>query len=180
MKKEKIALRTVICATILSISLGFVLQFIYEWTDKNGFVALFGAVNESIWEHLKLLFMPFLFTMLIEFFIYGRKSNRFFSSKLIGIIAGLVSTVMLYYTYTGIWGVNSEVVNIIIYVACVIISYTVAYLVMTRTKFKSGLLESLCIFFFAAILTLFFLFTFDPPHIPLFRDAITMKYGIGE
>ena len=37
---------------------GTLLHFFFDWTGKNVIVALFSAVNESIWEHLKLLFYP--------------------------------------------------------------------------------------------------------------------------
>ena len=37
---------------------GVLLHFLFEWTGKSIFVAPFAAVNESIWEHMKLLFVP--------------------------------------------------------------------------------------------------------------------------
>ena len=40
--------------------LGVLLHFTYEWSGDNAVVGLFSAVNESTWEHLKLLFFPFL------------------------------------------------------------------------------------------------------------------------
>ena len=38
--------------------MGTLLHFLFDWTGGNAVVALFSAVNESIWEHLKLLFYP--------------------------------------------------------------------------------------------------------------------------
>ena len=35
--------------------LGVLLHFTYEWSGDNAVVGLFSAVNESTWEHLKLL-----------------------------------------------------------------------------------------------------------------------------
>lgn len=41
--------------------LGVLLHFTYEWAGDNAVVGLFSAVNESTWEHLKLLFSHFCF-----------------------------------------------------------------------------------------------------------------------
>ena len=48
--------------------LGVLLHFTYEWSGDNPIVALFSAVNESTWEHLKLLFFPMLLLTIIELF----------------------------------------------------------------------------------------------------------------
>ena len=34
---------------------GVLLHFLYGWTGENVLVALFSAVNESVWEHMKLV-----------------------------------------------------------------------------------------------------------------------------
>lgn len=39
--------------------LGVLLHFTYEWSGDNPAVGLFSAVNESTWEHLKLIFFPY-------------------------------------------------------------------------------------------------------------------------
>ena len=40
-------------------ALGTLLHFTFEWSNQNRIVAFFSAVNESMWEHLKLLVFPF-------------------------------------------------------------------------------------------------------------------------
>ena len=40
--------------------LGTLLHFVYDWTGEMRVAAAFSAVNESTWEHMKLLFVPFL------------------------------------------------------------------------------------------------------------------------
>ena len=47
-----------IFSTIFVMILGTLLHFTYEWSGGNLLVASFSAVNESTWEHLKLLFYP--------------------------------------------------------------------------------------------------------------------------
>lgn len=45
--------------------LGTLLHFTYELSGNNLFIATFSAVNESVWEHLKLIFFPSLLTVII-------------------------------------------------------------------------------------------------------------------
>lgn len=47
--------------------LGVLLHFTYEWSNDNPAVGLFSAVNESTWEHLKLIFFPMLLLTMMEF-----------------------------------------------------------------------------------------------------------------
>ena len=48
---------TVIC--------GVLLHFLYEWSGESIWVAPISAVNESTWEHMKLLFIPmFIFAII--------------------------------------------------------------------------------------------------------------------
>ncbi len=179
--KSKLILKINIGAAIICIALGVLLHFLFELADKNYFVALISAVNESTWEHLKLLFIPYTLIMIIEYFIYGKNMLAFFLPKLCGVIVGIISIITFFYTYTGIFGKSIDAINIIIYVLSVVIAYGVANILSNLPKRKenvSGFTESLAIIGFAVITTAFFIFTFYPPHIPLFRDPTTMGFGI--
>ena len=57
-----------IFSIIFSIILGILLHFAFEWSGNNLFIATFSAVNESTWEHLKLVFFPMLITIIISYF----------------------------------------------------------------------------------------------------------------
>ena len=46
--------------------LGVLLHFTYEWSDDNRIVGLFSAVNESTWEHMKLLAVPWVLWTIAE------------------------------------------------------------------------------------------------------------------
>ena len=40
--------------------LGILSHFFYDWSGRTPLAALISPVNESIWEHMKLLFFPAL------------------------------------------------------------------------------------------------------------------------
>ena len=155
---------------------GVLLHFLVDWTNQNIIVASFSAINESIWEHLKLLFFPMFVFALIENRYIGKEYNNFWCVKLIGIVVGIVSIPVIYYTINGIFGPTPDWVNIAIFFVAVFISYFVV------TKFyqngsigcESPLLALLILFLIAV---LFVVLTFIPPHIPIFKDPITDTYG---
>ena len=60
-----------IMTAIIGIILGTIFHFTYEWSGKKVIIGLFSAVNESTWEHLKLLFFPMLITTFIGYFFFN-------------------------------------------------------------------------------------------------------------
>ena len=60
--------------------LGCINHFIYELSGKNTLAASITPINESTWEHLKLLFFPFIAYIIFEFFIYGKHISGFLFS----------------------------------------------------------------------------------------------------
>ena len=155
---------------------GTILHFLYEWLDKAVWIAPFSGVNESTWEHMKLLFWPMLlFAALQSFFFRDRKN--FWCIKLRGTLLGLVLIPVLFYTYNGVVGKSPDWLNIAIF----FIAAAIAYLFEWRL-FKSE--KEICkhsrwaIGVLAVIALLFVVFTFLTPEIGIFKDPLTQSYGI--
>lgn len=154
---------------------GTLLHFVFEWTHGNIIVGLFSAVNESIWEHIKLLFFPMLVFAVIQS-RYFKERRHFWCAKLSGIITGIILIPTLYYTYTGALGVKADWVNILIF----FITAAICFIVETRTLKNSWgckispTASKIIILFIGC---LFIIFTFIPPHIPLFIDPLESTYG---
>ncbi len=155
---------------------GVLLHFLYDWTGQSIIVAPFSAVNESIWEHMKLLFFPMLVFTLIESRYIGKEYESFWCVKLIGIVVGIVLIPVLYYTINGAFGATPDWVNIVIF----FVTAAVSYLVETRLlkedniacKHSGVAFAVLCLVAFV-----FVVFTFATPRIPLFKDPVTRTYG---
>lgn len=175
MKNKKKILMFQVFSIIFTMILGTLLHFTYEWSNYNSFVALFSAVNESTWEHLKLLFFPMLLTTIIGYFYIGKNIPNFLCSKLIGIVTSILFTIIFFYTYTGILGTNISFIDISI--------FFIAVLLGEYTTYKFLLSDSSCnkrvsIIVLTILLISFFLFTFVPPKIGLFKDPIVNDFGI--
>lgn len=169
---------TIIMA-LSAVGLGVLWHFLFDVTGENRFVGLFAPVNESVWEHLKIIYFPFVISMIIEYFLYGKEAYNFFSSKLFGLSVGLFSIIMNYYVTVGAFGINSMAVNIGIFVLGIIVAYALSYMRLLKTpKMAGGLWEKAAIGIFALYFALFLIFSYYPPCIPLFRDPSNMKYSI--
>ena len=60
---------------VFTLLVGSLLHFLYDWTNSP-VVAVFSAVNESTWEHLKLLFFPtFVFSVVESKFLLKHYPN---------------------------------------------------------------------------------------------------------
>lgn len=156
---------------------GVLLHFLYDWTNKSIITAPFSAVNESIWEHMKLLFFPMFVFSLIEYKYVDKERENFWCVKATGIITGLLLIPIIYYTYTGVLGVNADWFNIIIFFIAAGAAYYLENLLFKNyagyCKSPQTAFWSLCL-----IAVLFVVFTFIQPEIPLFKDPTTGKYGI--
>ena len=155
--------------------LGSLLHFTYDWSNGNSIIATFSSVNESTWEHLKLLFFPMLITIIIGMFFFKNNVPNFICSKTIGIIVAILFTVIFFYTYTGILGRNIAIIDISSFFISTILGEFISYILIVN-HYKCNNIISLIIL--SLLLLCFICFTFNPPKIDLFKDPITNKYGI--
>ena len=87
---------------------GTLLHFLFDWTGGSAVAALFSAVNESVWEHMKLLYYPMVIFAAVEYFAWGNGMESFWCMKLLGLLLGLSLIPVLYYTYTGLLEIHSR------------------------------------------------------------------------
>ena len=155
---------------------GTLLHFLFEWSNGNIVIALFSAVNESIWEHMKLLFVPLMLFSLLEYRLLGKQYPQFWPVKLLGTVIGLGVIPVLYYTYTGIFGRSVDLINITIFYVAAAVAFRVEYVMFRQNvNWKRYQIPSI-----GALLLLvgFFVFaTFSPPRLPLFQDPVMGLYG---
>ena len=154
---------------------GTLLHFLYEWTGGAAPVAPFSGVNESTWEHMKLLFWPMLLFAVAESFFF-RDREDFWCVKLRGTLLGLALIPLLFYTYNGVIGKSPDWLNIAIF----FVSAAVAYLYEARAfrKEAEDCSPRRAVAVLAAIALLFVIFTFRTPELAIFRDPVTGTYGI--
>lgn len=157
-------------------ALGTLLHFLYDLTNHNKIVALFSAVNESIWEHIKIALTPIFLWSLYDGFIFGNNPN-YFIAKTISIIALIIFIPLVFYIYTNITGKNNLIVDITTFYVAIILNQLIFRFILTIDSFNY-------IFIYLSVIVLFIIFgfymilTLFPIENDLFKDPITKKYGI--
>lgn len=135
--------------------IGTLSHFFYQWSGKNFFVGLLSPVNETVWEHLKLLFYPALFYMLAEKFWLEEKYPESFCKNLQGLWIGMAVIPVLYYGYTFITGSDYLWVDIGIFVISVLTAFLVSCHLISHTSKPWG--RRINFFVLFVLLILFFL-----------------------
>jgi len=161
--------RFCIIGAIITIILGVISHFVYEWSGNNFFVGLFFPVNESTWEHMKLLFFPMLFYALLAGKLVEEEYSCIMNAMFTGILAGLLLIPVLFYTYTGVLGFNVDWLNIVSYV----ISVAGAYYVVYRVAEKCDRMDSKVLrYVMYALILAFMIFTVYPPKLGIFVNPV--------
>ena len=155
---------------------GTFLHFLFDLTGGSAAAAIFSAVNESIWEHMKLIYYPMVLFAILEWYFAGKFHPKYWCIKLTGLLLALTAIPVVYYTYTGILGNSADWFNIAIFFMAAGGAYWAEYRLVSKDlhcPFGKGT----AILIIIAIGILFTVFTFRPPHTPLFQDPISGGYG---
>ncbi len=150
--------------------LGVVGHFLYGLSGNSTAVGLFMPVNESVWEHLKLLFFPFMVYTFIEWAVYGRKTAGFLFSRVTGVIAGLVLIPTAYFIYTSVIGRRFAVIDMMLFFIAVFTAFYVSYRRILKGSDKTLWRTVSAVILFAGITALFIGLTFFPPQTALFQS----------
>jgi len=155
------------------------MHFLYDLSGRNPVIGLIAAVNESVWEHSKMVLLPIICWWTIYYIITGRKNNinkdKWFTSALVALLTALLTIPMMYYFYTEAFGVEILAIDIFILFLALLFGQLLG---LHFYKYSKGINSYMVISIFIVLILLFALFTFYPPHLPLFKDGATGEYGI--
>ena len=159
--------------------IGTLLHFLFKFSGKSMFIAPFSAVNESVWEHLKIAVLPIMLWTFIEFITLKFRRDNLWTSLLVKIITAMLSITFLYYLYSFIFKTHNLVINLIIFYFSILISQILGYKVVTGRRVNIKL-EERSKYIVIFIFLLFIIFTFIPPKLNIFKDEVTSTYGVFE
>ena len=160
--------------------LGNLFHFVFEWSGDSPAVAAFAAVNESTWEHMRLLMVPWIVWSLVEWIALRGSRLPVLSSRVLGLLVGAACIPVCFYTYRSALGVNNPVVNVIIFQAAVLLAFWITWIAMKRRWLSGMLWQVLGGIILLALWALAIWWTFAPPSAPIFVDPATGKRGIPE
>ena len=156
--------------------LSFVWHFMYKLLPNNIFAIIF-PVNESIWEHMKIIYYCLIISSILEYFLYKRyklEVNNFYISMMIKSLLGVFVYLIIFVPIYKLVG-ESMIISIGLMLAIYILMEFISYKIFNSEEYNIKVLP-IIILVLASIL--FTLLTFFPLHNFLFFDYISFGYGI--
>ena len=159
-------------------AMGSLLHFVYEWSGGSLAAAVVSVVNESTWEHMKLLFVPMFLFSVVQVCVLGRNYPNFLAVRAVSILTGLALIPVLYYTYTGVWGQMRDWANIAVFFLVALGAFLLDFYLLRRNRLSAPWQQVLGLIVLWALAFCFVWCTFRPVRIALWRDPLTGTYGI--
>ena len=152
--------------TLIEFLLGSLFHFAYDVLPYS-LVAMIAPVNESIFEHLKLVLYPMLLIDIILWYRYYHQDKRILTPMQIGVVVGIMSVVLVYYFYHCGLGVDSLIADIVLLLVAILFENI---MMIVSYKHHWTIDIRLWIVLVLAIIILFSIWTFYPPDLPIFID----------
>lgn len=142
----------------------------------NYITAIFFPVNESIWEHMKLFYTPYMIDILI-LYIYFEKSKILYHNYLIsGFISSIFSIFLYLLIYLPLFNFmgNNTFINIFLMIIIIFISQIILLNILKKEEIKFN--NFFCIFIIIGFIVFSYL-TYNPIHNYIFYDFKYNKFG---
>ena len=159
-------------------ALGVLLHFVYEWSGGSPLAAAFSAVNESTWEHMKLLYLPLFVFSLAQLCLLGRNYPNFPAVRAQSALTGLALIPILFYTYTGVLGRHFVWADIAVFFLADLGAFVLDFALLRRGRCRAGWRQVLGLAVLWGLAFCFVWCTFHPVRLALWRDPVTGRYGI--
>lgn len=160
--------KTFIITALIAAVVGSGLHFLYDWWP-NSLSALISPVNESVWEHFKLLFWP---TLAASFFLARRTEKPMAFWGAVFLVLPLMPVFLggLYYLLSGGFAVMGLPVDIGLYFVTMLLGFLLVYALRKKRFLEkaAGYLLIITIFYGAALI----LFTYAAPPLAIFTQDV--------
>ena len=143
----------------------------------NVITSIFFPVNESIFEHMKMIYTSILILSLIEYLIIRHNKislNNIGINPFISGITNIISFLIIYLPIRHLFGENMIITVMILFISNIITCY-VSYKVLTYKQIVNDRLGLLLTFL---VYIPFIYLTYNPPHTSFFYDTDKELYGI--
>ena len=154
------------------------LHFVYDFSGQSALSILFGAVNESVWEHIKIFCAGYVIYAFLELLcIKNLPFKKFVVAKTAGLYFMSIFIIAYYYTYTFFTKKPILAVDLILSFAAVVLAQYISYNLTVKDINTENLFD-ISVMLIMLFFIMFFSFTVFPPKLGLFRDPNTNSYGV--
>ena len=176
MNKKKQVRYVKIVSIVSVILLGLLFHELYKATGKT-YLGIISPVNESKWEHWKIVFWPMVIISIFEYYFIRNQVNNYLFSLAVGILVFEFVTFFTIEAYDVFVGKSHILVHVTTYIIGGVVGQSSRYFLMENTIRSKKLWIIGCIILIIHIGFMTY-FTFYPPHTEYFKDSITGTYGI--
>ena len=156
---------------------GSLLHFTYAWSGHSWIVGIFSAVNESVWEHLKMTFWPVLVFALVERPFVGGQASNYWLAKSAGLLVTLLGIVGGYYGYVALVGHYGLAAGIMTFALSVVVGQALSARLLLARDLGSWTRRAAIAGLVLATVA-FSVFSYRPPRLALFEHQGSGQYGI--
>ena len=161
-----------LAGALFTAAMGTLLHFVYDWSGGWGAAAAFSAVNESTWEHMKLLFFPMFLFSVVQVCCLGRNYPNFLAARGVSTVTGVALIPVLFYTYTGVLGRHLLWADIAVLYLSVLGAFALDFRLLRRGRFTSLWQQILGLLALWGLAFLFVYCTFHPPEMKRLDENI--------
>lgn len=154
-----------------------VLHFVYPLTGGSTLATIFGSVNESLWEHIKISTAGYCAWALLQLMWVRAPFGRYLAAKCCGLYLLMAGMAGSAYLYTFLAGASDPRADMISAAALMAAAHYVSYR-LTVGRLRTRELFAPALMLIMLYYLMFFAFTVFPPAMDLFRDPLTGTYGI--
>ena len=168
--------KLMILTTIIAFLLCFPFHFVYD-KFPNFITSIFFPINESIWEHMKLLFNSIIVSGIIEKFILSKQkedTTNICFSNFIGAIISIPLFLVLFLPIYNSIGENFKI-TILIMLITIIISKFIVYKLSNNNDFN---MENKVKILIVITYILFGILTYNPLNNYIFTESKQCIYQI--
>jgi len=154
---------------------GTLLHFTHGWFKKGILLHIFSALNESTWEHMKLLVAPTILVGIIQYIFLKQDYGNIFNSILVLFVIEVISIPILFEPLRLLIKKVPFAITILIFILSIIFGLIAQYIMLVKGIYIFS--EVVALILIAIGIAKFGIFSYYPPKIFLFKDPVTGRYG---
>ena len=160
------------------IIVGTLLHFAFDWSGHNRFVAVFSAVNESYWEHVKIAAWPTMLLYAVLLPLGGAGHPSFIPAATVALYSIPVTMIGVVFAYKAVTRRNILWLDIAVF-GLSIASAQAIFVGLFRGLDAGFVVVLISAVYLAGIVAAYLRFTLRPPEEPdVFLDPVTNRYGL--
>ena len=161
-----------------TVAAGTLLHFLYDWSGGSPLAAAFSGVNESTWEHMKLLFFSIFLFSVVQVCVLARNYPNILAVRAVSTLMGLVLIPILFYTYSGVLGYYLDWANIGVFVLAALGAFLLDFRLLRKGRLNAPWMQIIGLLLLWGLAFLFVWCTFHPIQLALWQDPVTGQFGI--